>query len=180
MRGRPVGIARRFVEHEETRGAGRGKERRAQRRHGRYRRRWPIPFLFPILLGLAVARVAVSLAMFVVVPLVLGILSLVLGPRLRDAAARSKGAGERAYEALDRAAQREQVEPDDARIRIEPAEEGRVRFSDARADEESWEDEDEDEDEAREDEDEVKTRRGKTKRAARGARSPERTSSERR
>jgi hypothetical protein len=128
------------------------RARRAQRRHGRSRRRWPIHFLFPVLLGLAVARVAVSLAMFVIVPLVLGILSLVFGQRLRDAAERVRSAGERAYEALDRAAQREQAEPDDARIRVEPVEpkEERIRFSDAGAGEESSDDEDEaSEDEAR-------------------------------
>jgi len=128
------------------------RARRAQRRHGRSRRRGPIHFLFPVLLGLAVARVAVSLAMFVIVPLVLGILSLVFGQRLRDAAERVRSAGERAYEALDRAAQREQAEPDDARIRVEPVEpkEERIRFSDAGAGEESSDDEDEaSEDEAR-------------------------------
>jgi hypothetical protein len=118
------------------------RARRAQRRHGRSRGRAPMPFLFVVLLGLAVARVAVSLAMFAVVPLVLGILSLVFGQRLRDAARRVRSAGERAYEALDRAAQREQAEPDDARIRVEPDEE-RVRFSDVGAGDESWDDEEE-------------------------------------
>lgn len=96
-----------------------------------------------ILLGLAVARVAVSVAMFVIVPLVLVLLSFLFGRALREAAQRVRSAGARAYDALDRAAEREQVEPDAARLRVEPVEDEHLRVSDERADDDAWDDENE-------------------------------------
>ncbi len=126
----------------EARRAAR-RARRAQRRRVRYRRRLPGPVLFVILLGLAVARVAVSVAMFVIVPLVLVLLSFLFGRALREAAQRVRSAGARAYDALDRAAEREQVEPDAARLRVEPVEDEHLRVSDERADDDAWDDENE-------------------------------------
>jgi hypothetical protein len=134
--------ARRDALREVRRAARR--EWRAERWQGRPRMRWPVPLLFVVLLGLAVARVAVSVVMFAVVPLVLGLLSLVFGSGLRVAARRVSGAGGRAYDALNRVAEREQIEPDDEQIRVEPTKdfaEERVRLSDERADEESCDDE---------------------------------------
>jgi serine/threonine protein kinase len=114
------------------------RERRAQRWQRRRRRHPPVPILFVMLLALALARVVVSLVMFVAVPLLLGLLSLVFGRGLREAAQRVRVAGGRAYDALDRAAQHQQGDPDDARVRVEPLRD------------EPWDDEDEaSEDEAR-------------------------------
>jgi tRNA A-37 threonylcarbamoyl transferase component Bud32 len=80
------------------------RARRDARRAARRARRVRGPGAFPIffvLLGLAVARVAISVALFVVVPLVLQALSLVFGRALREAAEAVTRGGRRAYEALD-------------------------------------------------------------------------------
>jgi len=130
--------------------------RRIQRnalRAMRPRRRWrgPAGFLpvFLVLIALSVARVAVSMAMFVVVPAVLTVLSLVFGHALREAARAVTQGGRRAYDAIDEQARAfvERGEPHDApaapgRVRVE-GEAARVRIGD---EDEGW-----DEDEAAED-----------------------------
>jgi hypothetical protein len=81
--------------------------------------------------------------MLVVVPMVLTLLSLVFGAGLRQAARRVRGAGGKAYETLDRVAEREQVEAEGARTRVDPFVAERARVSDEPAQDEPWEDEDE-------------------------------------
>ena len=81
------------------------KERRRQRRQqwsGSRRRHSEIPALVKALAAIwfAVARLAVSLATAVVVPVVLAVLSVVFGPALRRAARQVTKAGERADKAL--------------------------------------------------------------------------------
>jgi hypothetical protein len=79
--------------------------RREAMRAGRRRGRWrgPVGFLplFFVLIGLSVARLAVSVALTVVVPAVLVLLSLVFGPALRQAARVVALGGRRAYDAID-------------------------------------------------------------------------------
>jgi hypothetical protein len=115
--------------------------RRARRATGRDRKSWPIPFLFVVLVGLAIARVAVSVVMLAVVPLALGLLSLVFGRGLRHAARRVSGAGERAYDALNRAAAGGPLEPSEAKVRVESAgdvRDARARVSDGESEDEAW------------------------------------------
>ncbi len=81
-------------------------ERRAER-HARMAGRGRMPFfpLMIVLLALAVARLAVSLALFVVVPAVLVLLSTVFGPALREAARTVTRRGREAYDAIEAEAQ---------------------------------------------------------------------------
>jgi hypothetical protein len=106
----------------EDRRARRREERHARRAARRARRsRAPVGplIMWPIFVALAVARIVVSVVLRVLVPLLLTLLSVVLGRPLRLAAERVSRAGERAYDALDRAAGG-RIERDDERIRVGP------------------------------------------------------------
>jgi hypothetical protein len=131
------------------------KEARRARREARLHRgggRLPWIALLFVLLGLAVARVAVSVALFVIVPAVLTTLSLVFGPALRDAARAVVRGGKRAYGAIDEQAREvagRTSEPpppaENPRVRVEGE---RVRVAGPRAEEEEeeeWEEEEEEE-----------------------------------
>jgi len=128
----------------------RREERRASRRArraarwGGVGRRLPfLPRLF-VLVALAAARVAVSLALFVIVPSLLTLLSLVFGPALRAAARAVTGGGRRAYDAIEQQARH--ISEDAAEAREETPEprvrvgqdRDRVRVEDAGEDED-WE-----------------------------------------
>jgi hypothetical protein len=141
----------RFVEREVRR-ATRRAERRARkeaRRAVRDRGHGRLPFIpyFFVVLGLAVARLAVTLALFVAVPTLLTLLSLLFGPSLRAAARAVSLGGRRAYDALDRRARefrdgQERAWADEpAKVRVE-AEADRVRVGEEPARAEPEEDED--------------------------------------
>jgi hypothetical protein len=118
---------------------------RATRRRGRWR--GPAGFLplFFVLIGLSVARLAVSVALSVVVPAVLVLLSLVFGPALREAARAVTRGGRRAYDAIDEQAR---AIADRTERRDEPRDTGGVRVEAARLrvqgengnEDESWDD----------------------------------------
>jgi hypothetical protein len=93
--GKDVGPSRRAARR------ARRETLRATRRRGRWR--GPAGFLplFFVLIGLSVARLAISVALSVVVPAVLVLLSLVFGPALRQAARTVTRGGRRAYDAID-------------------------------------------------------------------------------
>jgi serine/threonine protein kinase len=106
-------------------------ERRERRRERRSHRRgrglpWPIALVFT--LGLTVAMIAVGLALQVVVPMVLLMLSLFGIPRMREAARSVREAGTRATAAMQEGRRRVQgaISParaeDDPRIRVAPGE----------------------------------------------------------
>jgi hypothetical protein len=122
------------------------KERRAARQGGR-RRRLPFPPLFFVLVALAAARVAVSLALFVLVPALLTLLSLVFGPALRDAARAVTRGGRRAYGAIEQqvrdfsADAAEDGAGEEPRVRVEPE---RVRVEGKPDEDDSEEDQRED------------------------------------
>ena len=130
------------------------REARRAARHGRAAGPRPLSVLplFFVLIGLAVARVAISVALFVVVPLLLQLLSLVFGRALRQAAAAVVQGGKRAYEAIDEqaralgdGARRDQKEKPDVHVRVNP--ESRVRVDEREGKEEAtgsdeWDDDD--------------------------------------
>jgi hypothetical protein len=101
------------------------REERAARRALRQTRRTPFPLRVFGWLGLMVARLAVWLAVGIVVPLVLSLLSLALGKGLQRASDACRGAASRAGSAMQRASRRlageDEIEPDTAeerRVRI--------------------------------------------------------------
>jgi hypothetical protein len=98
---------------------------RVARRAGAGRRLPFFPLIF-VLLALAVARVAISLALFVVVPAFLTMLSVLFGSALRDAARAVTQGGRRAYEAIEDQARdfsgggsEGRNEEEEARVRVE-------------------------------------------------------------
>jgi Protein kinase domain len=129
---------------------GRRNARRQWRGHHPFRLPFPLRLLFGV--GLTIAQIGVTLALQVVVPTVLTVLSLVFGSGLRRAANDVRGAGSDADEALREAATRVHRgwgDDDDIRVRVsapprgEPSDgAGRVRV------EEPLDDEDDDGEEA--------------------------------
>jgi hypothetical protein len=97
---RKIDRARRKVERHEA---------RARERAGRHdwtgpaQQGLPWPVLPIALLGLTIAMIAVTIALRVIVPTVLTVLSIVFGPSLRRAAIEVSQAGRRAGGALDQA-----------------------------------------------------------------------------
>jgi hypothetical protein len=127
------------------------REARKVTRRGRPRGPWLFLPLLAVLVGLAIARVAVSIALLVVVPACLWILSLVFGRGLRDAARAVTSGGKRAYEAID--AQAHALEHT-AKRAGEPEESARLRVSEdvrtrvggkEEASDEAWDEESESE-----------------------------------
>jgi hypothetical protein len=130
------------------------REARRARREGlrptRHRSsfRGPVGFLplFFVLVGLSVARLAVTVALSVVVPTVLVTLSLLFGPALREAARAVTRGGRRAYDALDAQA-RAFAERGDLRGAHEVVDRVRVEGQEARVrvggedEDETWEEE---------------------------------------
>jgi hypothetical protein len=135
-------------EREARRAAKRA--RRAARRSGRGR---GLPFLpmFIVLVALAAARVAVSLALFVAVPAVLTVLSLVFGSSLRTAARAVVRGGRWAYGLIEQQARdirdisdevaESRAPGEEARVRVEP---DRVRVKDE-AEDDDWDEAEDDE-----------------------------------
>jgi len=121
--------------------------RESRRAQTEARRARPFPPVFFVLVALAVARVAVSLALFVVVPVLLTLLSLVFGPALRDAARAVTRGGRRAYGAIEQQARdfsedaAEDGAREDPRVRVEP---DRVRVEGKPDEDDSEEDQRED------------------------------------
>jgi Protein kinase domain len=124
----------------------RKEARKAARRRDRRRGPWVFAPLFVVLVGLAIARVAVSVAVLLVVPAVLWILSLVFGRSLRDAARAVTAGGKRAYDAIDEQARvledrSDASEPkDDARLRVSTDVRSRVRDEEP-VDDAAWDEE---------------------------------------
>jgi hypothetical protein len=134
--------------------------RKAQRRAWKEARRrdrgsWGGLPLGVVLMGLAIARVAVAFALGVFVPLVLTLLSTVFGRALRESAAHVRGAGRAADRSLVRAAnavrsvedpgehdERGESPPGRARIAEDDVEHGQVRI--ASDPEEEWSEHDDD------------------------------------
>jgi len=87
--------------------------------------------------GLMVGQLAVFVALHAVVPVVLTLLSLLFGKKLRYAAGRVRDAGVRARASMEQAKGviRERTEPQVSGVRVEvPADETRVRFVDKEPD----------------------------------------------
>jgi hypothetical protein len=119
----------------EARNARREARRAARRGRGASHGPLPVVPLLFVLVGLAIARVAISVALFVAVPLALQALSLVFGKALRDAASAVVRSGKLAYERIDeqaralgKEAERRSQPVDDARVRVSSEE--RVRVGD--------------------------------------------------
>jgi hypothetical protein len=145
-------------ERGQERGGSRREQKRAQRearRAARSARRAArgdrsgrgLPFfpLFVVLIALAAARVAVSLTLFVVVPAVLTLLSLIFGPSLRDAARAVMRGGKRAYGAIEQeahdisnASADDRTTASDARVRVEP-DRVRVEGVEGEVEDDAWE-----------------------------------------
>ena len=104
LRGRGRPAPRRSERHSRRR--ARIRERGERRRAGR--RAQPVPpfMLFFALIGLGVASIAISAALLVAVPVLLSMLSLLFGQRLRDAARAVQHGGHVANRALGRARSR--------------------------------------------------------------------------
>lgn len=140
-RGREARRAEREARREE-----RDARRALRRRRSRGPMPWPIHLL--VTLALVLARVAVVVVVRVFVPLLLTMMSLVFGPKLREAARRVADAGTRASNAMGRAFERVEAEEElaatDVRVRVDDDERIRV---DQRATQEEEEAEDEEADE---------------------------------
>lgn len=127
----------------------RREERSARRALRRGRPRGPIPWPIRLVLSVALvlARVAVVVVVRVFVPLLLTMMSIVFGPKLREAARRVADAGTRASNAMGRAfdqveEQGAQESPSDVRVRVDDDE--RIRVDQAAPEEEEEEEEEDD------------------------------------
>lgn len=93
----------------------------------------PSPVAAFLLFGLMVGQLAVLVALHAVVPVVLRVLSIFFGKKLRHAADRVRDAGVRARASMEQAKTviREKTEPQGSRVRVDvPPDEPRVRFVD--------------------------------------------------
>jgi hypothetical protein len=132
---------------KEAARAARREARRARREARRARRRrrmeeLPLGVHLLFTVGLALAQVAVALALNVIVPLVLTLLSVVFGKGLRRAAHAVRGAGERAQAALGEsredlrgvrvATSRDAGGPPGVRVQVEPGARERERREDGK------------------------------------------------
>ena len=150
-----------LAQHHAQRHARRAAKRAAKhaakvaRRVGRQPGHFRLPFFvrLPIFFALTVARLAVALALGVIVPLALTLLSILFGDPLRRAAQQVRVAGGHALDTLGdaRTQVREGWAPPEVRpVRVEVSQVGpRVRVAtEARAGE-AWDDEEEETDEAK-------------------------------
>lgn len=132
--------AAKFAVKEAAREAKRlARDAKHRARDERRARKWarrppgalPPPLVVLFSVGLVVAYVAVILAVQVVVPVVLSLLSIVFGPKLREAAEKVRAAGRRAAAAIERASNglRQGPATNDASSRTRVEDDDRVRVN---------------------------------------------------